>query len=243
MPKLLDWIDDKKQSTWVLTSLLIAAHVSIFLFPDVMWVVLSALVVSILCPFAIFLVWIIDSVFIERIIRRRWTSVLLAGGIVTYGMIANTFASDLINTHFMVDPSHFTVTTIFLTTAYLLVGVFQPLVMFPIWLALVLLGTFIVPVLLLMGPGKQMLKRVGIFFAATLIISTSTRTLDLLRIQLPLLAEKVALAADFNQSHRCTAQWDSNIDRVIFLNDGHVLGHVAGTSRYEVLPCYGGSTR
>jgi hypothetical protein len=132
---------------------------------------------------------------------------------------------------------HFTVTNIFLTTVYLLIGVFQPFVMFPIWLALLLLGSFVLPALLVMGTGMQALKRIGLFLLATMLVSASTESLGLLQHQLPLLAEKVALHSDFNEKHRCTAAWSVNVDKVVFLHDGDVLARISGTRNYEVLPC------
>ena len=125
MPKFIDWIDDKKKSTYVLTTSLVACYAAVFVFPGIPWIALSALIGSIIFPFAIFLVWIIDSVFVEKLLSRRWTAILFAGVVVVYGIFANTFSSDLINNYFRVDPVHFTVTNIFLTTVYLLVGVFQ----------------------------------------------------------------------------------------------------------------------
>lgn len=237
MSLFIDWIDDKKKSTYVLTTLLVACYLSVFAFPGVPWVAMSALIGSIIFPFAIFLVWIIDSAFVEKLLSRRWTAILFAGVVVVYGMFANTFSSDLINDYFKVDPAHFTVTNIFLTTVYLLVGVFQPFVMFPIWLALLLLGGFVLPALLVMGTGVQALKRIGLFLLATVLISASTQSLGLLQHQLPLLAEKVALRSDFNEKHRCTAAWSVSVDKVVFLHDGNVLAHISGTQNYEVLPC------
>ncbi len=237
MSLFIDWIEDKKKSTYVLTILLLACYVSVFAFPGVPEVALFALAVSIISPFAIFLVWIIDSAFVGKLLSRRWTAILFAGIVVVYGMFANTFSSDLINDYFKVDPAHFTVTSIFLTTVYLLVGVFQPFVMLPIWLALMFLGSFLFPALLAMGTGMQALKRIGLFLLATVLLSASTQSLGLLQHQLPLLAEKVALRADFNEKHRCTASWSLNVDKVVFLHDGNVLAHISGTRNYEVLPC------
>lgn len=235
MPMLIDWIDDKKKSTYVLTLLLVLCYAGAFMFPGVPWIALTALIGSIICPFAIFLVWIIDSAFVEKLLSRRWTAVLFAGVVVIYGMFANTFSSDLINDYFKVDPVHFKVTNIFLTMVYLLVGVFQPFVMFPIWLALILFGGFVVPALLVAG--KQAAKRIGLFLLASVLVSASTQSLGLLQHQLPLLAERVALRSDFNEKHRCTAKWAVEVDKVVFLHDGSVLAHIAGTRSYEVLPC------
>lgn len=237
MQMFIDWIDDKKKSTYVLTILLVCCYAAVFAFPGVPWIALTALIGSIICPFAIFLVWVADSAFVDKFLGRRWTAIIFAGVVVVYGMFANTFASDLINDYFKVDPAHFTVTNIFLTTVYLLVGVFQPFVMFPIWLALLLLGGFALPALLIMGPTLQALKRIGLFMLASVLISASTQSLGLLQHQLPLLAEKVALRSDFNEKHRCTAKWSEEVDKVVFLHDGNVLAHISGTRNYEVLPC------
>jgi hypothetical protein len=70
------------------------------------------------------------------------------------------------------------------------------------------------------------------------IVSSSNQILYLLEVNLPSLAEKVALWSDFNEKHRCTAKWSVDVDKVIFLHDGNVLAHItSGTNNYEVLPC------
>jgi hypothetical protein len=237
MSALINWIDDRKKSTNVLVVFLVLTHASAFLFSNVSWIALIAVIASIVCPFAIFLVWVVDSPWIDKLLGRRWTSALIVGTIVVYGMFANTFASDLINGLFKVDPTHFTVTSIFLTTVYLLVGVFQPFVMFPVWLTFLLLAGVLIPLLLLMGSNKQAFKHVGFVLLAIWLVSASTQSLGLLKYHLPLLAERVALASDFNENYRCTAKWDVQVDKVVFLNDGHVLAHVQGTRKYEILPC------
>jgi len=237
MNPFISWIDDRKKSTVVLTALLMSAYLAVLVLPGIPWLALTALIFSIVCPFAIFLVWIVDSPWTDKLLTRRWTAILLSGVVIVYGMFANTYASDLINSYFRVDPAHFTVTSTFLTTAYLLIGVFQPFVMFPLWLALVLLGGLVLPALLIVGPGSQVFKRLGLFVLATVLISASTQSLGLLQHQLPLLAERVALASDFNEKHRCTTKWELPVDKVVFLADGNVLGHIQGTRNYEILPC------
>jgi len=97
MSLFIDWIDDKKKSTYVLATLLVVCYAAVFMFPGVPWVAMSALIGSIIFPFAIFLVWIIDSAFVEQLLSRRWTAIIFAGVVVVYGMFANTFSSDLIN--------------------------------------------------------------------------------------------------------------------------------------------------
>jgi hypothetical protein len=237
MSLFIAWIDDKKKSTYVLTALLVGCYAAFFVFPGVLWVTDIALIGSIIFPLVIFLVWIVDSAVVEKLLSRRWTAILFAWVVAVHGMFANTFSSDLINGYFKVDPAHFTVTNIFLTTVYFLVGVFQPLVMFPLSLASLFLGVYVVAVLFLMGMGMQALKRIGLFLLATALISASTQNLSLLQHQLPRLAELVALRADFNEKHRCTTTWAVNVDKVIFLHDGNVLAHISGTRNYEVLPC------
>jgi hypothetical protein len=123
-------------------------------------------------------VWVVDTPWIEKLLSRRWTAALITGAVVIYGMFANKYASDVINEYFKVDPSHFTVTSIFLTTAYLLVGLFQPFVVLPVWLALFFLGMFVAPALLLAGTGKQRLLRFGGFALALFLISASTQSLE-----------------------------------------------------------------
>lgn len=233
---LVNWIDDRKKSTKVLVATLVLAYALAKFGPAVPWVLTAALVCSIVCPFALFLVWIIDSPLTDKLLARRWTAVLLSGAAVVYGMFANTYASDLINNYFRVDPAHFTVTSIFVTTIYLLVGVFQPFVLFPAWLALVLLGGIALPMLMVVDSWRTGFKRVGLFILALLLVSASTQSLGLLEHHLPLLAERVALAADFNEKHRCTAHWDLPVDKVVFLADGNVLAHIQD-GKYAVLPC------
>lgn len=238
MSSFINWIDDKKKSTYVLVGVLLISYAATMIFQEP-WLAVVAAIASIICPFALLLVWIVDTAWIEKLLQRRWTAILIGGGLIVYGMVANTFASDLINDHFKVDPTHFTVTTIFLTTAYLLVGVFQPFVMVPLWLTTIVLGGFILPALVLTGAGLQPLKRVGLFFLATVLISASTQSLGIFHYQLPLLVEQVALRADFNEKHRCTAKWPVEVDKVVFLHDGNVLAHITGTRNYEIFPCFG----
>ncbi|OWP49186.1 hypothetical protein [Pseudomonas nitroreducens] len=237
MTIFIDWIDDKKKSTYVLTTLLIACYAAAYALPGKHWVALTALAGSIVLPFAIFLVWVIDSNLVERLLSRRWTAILFAGAVILYGMIANTFSSNLINDYFKVDPAHFTVTNVFLTTVYLFIGVFQPFVILPIWLALLLLSTLLIPAFIIMGSGLKALKRIGLYLLATFLVSASTQILGLLEKQLPTLAEKVALYSDFNEKHRCTAVWPASVDKVVFLYDGNVLAHISKTRNYEVFPC------
>jgi hypothetical protein len=233
MSALINWIDDRKKSTNVLVIFLVLTHIGAHLCSGVPWIARIAVIASIVCPFAIFLIWVVDSPWIEKLLCRRWTSTLIVGTIIVYGMFANTFASDLINSLFKVDPTHFTITNIFLTTAYLLVGVFQPYVMIPVWLVLFFLVGISLPAFLLTGP----VKRIGFALLSLWLITVSTQSLSLFKGYLPILAEQVALASDFNENHRCTAKWDVLVDKVVFLNDGHVLAHVQGTSKYEILPC------
>lgn len=237
MPSFINWIDDKKKSTYVLIGILLISYAAMIVF-QVPWIAIVAAVASIICPFALLLVWIVDTAWVEKLVRRRWTAILIGGGLILYGMVANTFASGLINDYFKVDPTHFTVTSIFLTTAYLLVGIILPFVMSPLWLATIVLGGLILPALMVTGTGLQPLKRVGLFILALVLISVFTESLGIFQHQLPLLAEQVALRADFNEKHRCTAKWLVAVDKVVFLHDGNVLAHIAGTRTYEIFPCF-----
>lgn len=234
---LIDWIFNKKKSTYVLTAMLVICYASAFLPHGVFWLSLLPFIGSTVIPFAIFLVWISDSEIFGKILSRRWTTVVVTGIMVVYGMFANTFANSFINGLFKVDPAHFAVTRIFLTTVYLLIGIFQPLVMLPIGVALLLFGGFLIPVILLMDIEKKSLRYFGIFLLASVLISASSHSLSLLERHLPLLTEQVALNADFNENHRCTAPWPRNVDKVVFLQDGSVLAHISGTRNYEIFPC------
>lgn len=237
MPKYIDWIDNKKTSTYVIFISLGICYGIVYLFPNCQWVASIALLGSILFPFTLFLIWVIDSELIRRLLNRRWTAVLFTGVVVTYGMFANTFSNDLINELFRVDPAHFTVTRIFLTTTYLLVGIFQPFVVLPVSIAVLLLGGVVLFALLFIGTGKQVAKRIVVFLFGSLAITASAQTLGLLQNGLPRLTELVALRSDFNEHHRCTAKWSVRVDKVVFLHDGNVLGHIAGARSYQILPC------
>lgn len=237
MPTITDWIDDKKKSTWVLAALLSACYLGAILFPELRWVAPVAIIGSVVFPFAIFLVWVVDSSFVEKLLSRRWTAILVSGAVIVYGVFANMFSIELLNAHFGIDPAHFPITNIFLTTVYLLVGVFQPFVLFPLWLAVIVLGGIVMVVLLSIDTWKQRVKRGVVFVVAGVLLSASTQSLALLKHHLPRLAEQVALRADFNERHRCNARWSESVDKVIFLPDGTVFAHISGTENYKVLPC------
>ncbi|WP_153141515.1 hypothetical protein [Paraburkholderia agricolaris] len=233
----IDWIDDKKISTRILVILLVAIYVGAHFGRPVPWVGMAALLGSIVLPFAIFLIWVIDSDWIDRLLKRRWTAILFAGAVVIYGIFARTFSNDLLNTYFKVDPGYFPVTGIFLTTVYLLVGVFQPLVMFPISLAVVMFGGISLLVIFMLDNWCKRLKRAALLCLFAVLASASGQTLGLLQNELPQLAERVALRSDFNDNNRCTADWPARVDKVLFLNDGNVLAHLPATQSYQVLPC------
>lgn len=238
MSKFINWIDDKKRSTYVLSVLLFCCYAGMGLFPASPAVALAAFLGSITVPFLIALIWLIDNTFIDKLLNRRWTAIFFAAVVIVYGMFANTFSSSLINELFGVDPTHFTVTSIFLTTIYLLIGIFQPFVIFPIWLAMIVISGVALPVLLVLGTGLQPFKRIGLFLSATIVISVASQTLGIVKNELPTLAEMVALHTDFHEKHRCTAIWTSKVDKVVFLADGNVLAHVSDKREYEVLPCF-----
>lgn len=234
----MNWINSKKKSTYVIISVLVASYLSVTIFSGVAWVAVIALSASIVCPFALFLVWVVDTALIEKLLERRWTAILIAGVIVVYGMFANSFASEMINQIFMVDPEHFVVTSVFLTAVYLLVGLFAPFFVLPAYLVAIFSGLIALPAFFMLGSNKQALTRVLLWLFTVFIISTTAQMYGLFKYQLPQLAETVALWSDFNEHHRCDATWQVSVDKVIFLENGKVLGHIQNTRDYVVLPCY-----
>lgn len=246
------WMDNKWKSTKILLSVwflawfwwgyvkLISAPLSSlpFLISG-----LVAFVICVVCPFFIFLVWLFDSSFYKMLSRHEWIRVLVSCLAIVYGIFSHVFAATKLNEIFMVDPSYFPLTHLALTVLYFFCG--WPYLIFIHFLWAVLVYKAI-------NPGEMgdilshkynlkegIKKQIGILSLSVLLLVGQTFLTVKFNSKIPVMAELFAVFADFNKAHRCTAEWDDPVDKVVFLDGGgNVLARVVGQKvEYKILPC------
>lgn len=204
---------------------------------------IGCLVLALALPVAILYTWTRDV--IDRFLNHKEMYPVVATLIGTYGVVAHTFAGDLTNGVFGVDPTYFTITNTILTAIFPFVimgklGV--PVLAYFIFTSGLILTVAVFYYLLSPSDDdrKKVLSFVRFFLWLAVIVSlvsTYVTTLSALNSNIYTFAERVALATDFNSNFRCSVDMRGAVDKVVFLQDGMILAHLRGSNTYAAMSC------
>jgi len=242
----LSWVKNASLSIKILSGLLFLVYLAITLLKEYMFVelYLGLLFSTLIIPFSILAILITESSIYKSISDTKWTSILMGLGIAIYLSLANIWAGVEVNRIFEISPGNLPYTTTALTLVYFLNTIMLPIAQLAFFTVLILSSFWVIYVLIIdfqniKAFGKRVLyAALTVFYVGTVMGGTSgiDKTKETYAI-------KIALFADFNKYHRCTAPMPKNLEGVIFLSSGSVLTSEKaiknGKANYEfnVLPC------
>lgn len=197
-------------------------------------------------PFIVIFLVLFGAGFFKAVEGVGWLKLVWATVGFIYLVNANKWAGDVLNNIFKVDPSLFPTTSTVLTVAFGPLSLYGSsiwswsyalaLVTFSLFLSIVLPAIFISPTLWQQFSAQKWL---GVALAFVLVAVWAPMN-SILGHQYPVLVERLALWADFNDNHRCSNLETKQALKVVFLKDGHVLAlrpNRMGGTEYAVLTC------
>jgi hypothetical protein len=246
----MDWISNKKKSTIVLLGIWILSYFFSFLILkstgagyQKFFTAVFLGVVQTVCPLLIFLVLFVENGKLDLLFKCSWTRALVPIFVFSCGIVSHAYARSVLNNIFKVDPGYFVIASSLLTASVFVLGLFYFFVTLSFigilvvgWVPVWFISFFREEIESVAGNLPPVTHIIGVF----VLICFSYVQFENLRESIPQLVEVVAIEADFNAKHRCVGTWDVPIDKVIFLDGGNVLAHVAAAGKqdeYKILPC------
>lgn len=197
-------------------------------------------------PFIVIFLVLFGGGFFKAVEDVSWLKLLWVAAGFFYLLVANKWSGDVLNEIFKIDPSFFP------TTSKVLTVVFGPLSLYgsSAWdlsYALILVSLFfffsiVLPAALISPTLWQQFswkKWLWVILAFVMVAIWAPMN-SILGHKYPVLVERLAIWADFNDNHRCSNLGLQQAQKVVFLKDGNVLAlrtSSTGGTEYAVLPC------
>lgn len=240
----MNWVQDRKISSFVVLAALVAAYATLFLLGSPERVPLlfyAALLLTLLCPVALLLIWLTSNRSYGVLMKTTWTSILIGLGISVYTVLAGIWAGGVVNEVFEVSPGHFPVTLAVMTAIYFFNTILFSLASWGMVVLVAGSSLYLIWILFWWKGWKTAIKQFARMVMAAFLVGTVLGGVSAIDRNKHQIAKMTAGYADFNVYHRCAEQWPITVSGVVFLGSGKVLAALPddgfGSSAYHVLAC------